>query len=155
MPSCTNLIAAVDLNHRAEGIVRRAARLAALCHGRLILLHVVEFDAGYESDYVPLLTPDQVRGDMERQARAWLLGLACHLNLTGVEIIVRSGRLHDVVTDLALERQARYILTGSPRWGVFSRLGSLARERRLLAVGCDLVGMADEWRSGRGEVIPV
>ncbi len=155
MPSYTKLIAAVDLNHRAEGIVRRAARLAALCHGRLILLHVVEFEAGYESDYVPLLTPNQVRGDMERQARAWLLGLVCHLNLTGVEIVVRSGRLNDVVTELALERQARYILTGSSKWGFFSQLGGLARDRRLLALGCDLVGMADEWRPGRGEVIPV
>lgn len=155
MPSYTKLIAAVDLNHRAEGIVRRAARLAALCHGRLILLHVVEFEAGYESDYVPLLSPDQVRGDMERQARAWLLGLVCHLNLTGVEIVVRSGRLNDVVTELALERQARYILTGSSTWGFFSQLGGLARDRRLLALGCDLVGMADEWRPGRGEVIPV
>jgi hypothetical protein len=133
------VIAALDLNEEAVRVVRRAARLADWCHARLILVHVVEHHSGFETDHVPFLTPGQVRETMQREARAWLLGLACHLELPRVEILVPSGRLGPVLADLALERRARCLVTGPSRWGNHSKLVPLAQDRRLLEAGCELV----------------
>lgn len=138
------LIAAVDLSPSAEGIIRRAARLAALCQAHLTLFHAVDFHAGYETDHVPCRTPDEVRIQMRRHARAWLLGLAYCLDVGEVEILVRAGRVRDELIGLAEERQARYILTGTSRWGPLSPLAGLARDPRLVALGCDLLIMRDK-----------
>lgn len=138
------LIAAVDLSPSAEGIIRRAAHLAALCQAHLTLFHAVDFHAGYETDHVPFRTPDEVRTQMRRRARAWLLGLACCLDVREVEILVRAGRVRDELIGFATERQARYILTGISRWGPLSPLAGLARDPRLVALGCDLLSTGSE-----------
>jgi K+-sensing histidine kinase KdpD len=37
------ILAAVDIDARATAVIAHAARLAALCQGRLVVIHVVDY----------------------------------------------------------------------------------------------------------------
>jgi len=153
MPESISLIAALDLNDQAAILIRRAGRLAAQCQARLVLAHVVDFHGGYESDHVPFLTPAQVQDQMVRHARVWLLGLVHHLEVPEVEILVRAGAVVPVLADLALARNARYLVVGTGRWGPFGKLASLVKDTRLSAAGCELISLEPASRpASRGPV---
>jgi len=85
MPTRPTIIAAVDLDGAAVGIVRRAARLAARCAGQLVIFHAVDHRPGYECDHVPLIAAADIEGQMVRYAHAWLIGLLHHLDLPFVQ----------------------------------------------------------------------
>jgi nucleotide-binding universal stress UspA family protein len=138
------VVAAVDLNARAEGVVRRAAKLAAMCQGALVIAHVVDHRAGYESDQVPLVPQSEVRAQMVRYARAWLVGLACHIDpaVGDVEIVVEVGRPRERLAALAKARHARYLLVGRSRWGLLSPVAGLVKALSGVG-GCDVLAVGD------------
>lgn len=138
------LIAAVDLGAGAQGVIRRAARLAGHCRAALVVVHVVEYHAGFECGHVPFQTPDQVRTAMVRQTRAHLVGLLHHLGLPEAQVVVRSGRPAEVIAALAEERRARYIVTGPLKWGAIGKLAALAKDPRVRRLGCDVVNVGGD-----------
>lgn len=168
MSSHPTIIAAVDLNGDALGIVRRAAKLAARCHGRLVITHVVDHRPGYESDQVPLVAAREVEGQMVRYARAWLRGLAQHLELPRAEVTISAGSPLDGIVTLAKQLQPQYLVIGRSRWGFLSRLAGLGRALEKTAKGCDLLVVSrsedpvertrqrrtGEWLSGGGRLTP-
>jgi nucleotide-binding universal stress UspA family protein len=136
------LIAAVDLNNQAAGVLRRATKLAAMCHADLVVTHVVDYRGVFESDHVPVRSPAEVQGSLTRQARAWLLGLLHHLDAAGpgVEIRVSAGQPLGEIADLATERGARFIVMGRQAWGRrFGALAGLAQDPRIQALNCDVI----------------
>lgn len=147
------LIAAVDLNGRAEGIIQRAARLARFGNLRLVVTHVVEHHTGFESDHVPFATPAQLRAALARDARAWLLGLMHHLEMPETEIVVAEGRVGEALAALAVEQRARTIVTGTLKWGAISKLAGLAADPRLRSLRCDVLHVGEEGAGGIGRRI--
>jgi nucleotide-binding universal stress UspA family protein len=121
------ILAAVDLDVRASAVIAHAARLAALCQGRLVVVHVVDYTGVYEDDHGFPQPPGAVLTDMVRHARASLLGMVYHLELATdwVEIQVPTGPVVDTLTDLAATRHPRYVLVGSTRWGSLSATAGL------------------------------
>ena len=133
------LIAAVDLNARAEGVIRRASRLAHFGDMTLVVVHVVEYHTGFESDHAPAATPRQLHAEMARAARAWLLGLLHHMNMSEAEVVVESGKPAEELAQLVATRRPRYLVTGALKWGRLSKLATLPRDPRVLAARCDVL----------------
>lgn len=146
------VIAPVDLDHKAEDIVRCACRLARLHQADLIVTHVVA-DCGAESGYAPFSSARETREGMARAARAWLVGLLHHLGIQGAEIIVTDGGLRESVAALAERRHACCIVTGQPRWGVLGRLAGLHGDARIARLGCDVVAADAGARQGRAAAL--
>lgn len=162
------ILAAVDLDARATGVIAHAARLAALCQGYLVVVHVVDYPGGYETDHGFPQPPGAVLDDMVRHARASLVGMVRHLDLPvdWVEIQVANGPTPDTLADIAAARHPRYVLIGSPRWGGLSPtagLGAALKARNggelLVVPGTNgvlpqgLMARARHWL-GRGQVVP-
>lgn len=146
------VIAPVDLDHKAEDIVRCASRLARLHQADLIVTHVVA-DCGAESGYAPFSSAREAREGMAREARAWLVGLLHHLGIQGVEIVVTDGSLRESVVALAERRRACCIVTGQSRWGVLGRLAGLQGDARIARLGCDVVAADAGTRQGRATAL--
>jgi nucleotide-binding universal stress UspA family protein len=128
MPNQPIIIAAVDLDRRALPVITHAARLAALCQGHLTLVHVVEYEGGYESDHPFPQRPGGVLDDMVRHARASLVGMVSHLELPNdwVEIRVETGPVCATLAELAAALKPRYCVVGQARLGPLSVTAGLA-----------------------------
>lgn len=134
-----SVIASVDLDRKAEDIVRCAARLARLSQAKLVVAHVVD-DYSAESSYAPFTRPGEAREAMVREANAWLVGLLHHLGIQGADIVVTQGSLSEAVVSLAEDRRACYVVTGQSRWGLLGKLSGLHDESRIAALDCDVIG---------------
>jgi hypothetical protein len=115
-------IAAVDLDTRACGVIAHAAKIAALCQGRLMVVHVVDYPGGYEPDQPSSQPHGAVLRDMVRHARASLMGMILHLDLPTdwIEIQVQTGPTVETLAALAGAYHPRYVLIGRARWGILS-----------------------------------
>jgi nucleotide-binding universal stress UspA family protein len=113
------ILAAVDMDRRAIAVIERAARLAALCQGHLILAHAVDWSGTAPGDCPFPERPGQVQGAMVRHARASLVGMVNGLDLPNdwVEILVETGPAVETLTRLIAARGAAYCLMGRPRLG--------------------------------------
>jgi hypothetical protein len=122
------VLAAVDLDHQALEVIAQAGRLAALCQGHLVVVHVVD-DTGAEAPDKPF--PER-RGDlrqaMARHARASLVGMISHLDLPNawVEVRVEFGAVAPTLAKIAADLQPRYCLVGPSRLGPLSPSAGLA-----------------------------
>lgn len=165
MPTKPTIIAAVDLDSRAPSVIAHGARLATLCGGALVVVHVVDYPGGYEADHAAPQRPDQVLEDMTRHARASLVGRVACLDLRTIspEIRVESGPVVQSLARVAAELRPRYVLVGPRRLGPLSPTGGLAAAIReagdceLLVVPVDgqrsiarLLVRAKRWLTGRG-----
>lgn len=108
------LMVAVDIDRKAPGLIRRAAKLADTAGLRLLVVHLVDFHTGFESDHVPFTSPAQLRSAMAQAAYGGLSRLVQSLGLMEAEVLVTSARLRQGLADLVLEHQARYLVTGRP-----------------------------------------
>jgi K+-sensing histidine kinase KdpD len=140
MPTHPAIVAAVDLNSRASAIIRHGAKLAALCQGELLVVHIVDYQSGFESDHAPFQSPRQVVADMVRHARASLVGMVHHLELptSHVGIRVESGPATDTLAELAAALHPRYLVVGQSRWGLLSPTQALTKAVAAQP-GCELV----------------
>lgn len=133
------VIASVDLDGKAETILRRAANLARLCQATLLVVHVVdEFCA--EPGYSPFVSPGEVRRETARTTDAWLRGLLQHVGVGQGEVSVVSGDLQTQIILLAEERHAAYVVTGQSRWGLLGKLSGLEQRLHSMNPHCQLFG---------------
>jgi hypothetical protein len=139
------ILAAVDLDRHAANVIEQAARLAALCQARLVVAHVVDGAPGYESDHPFPQRPGDLREAMTRYARAWMVGVINHLDLSNewVEIRIETGPLTRTLMDLVVGLQPRYCLLGPARLRPLSPSAGLAA-----AIGgrsdCELMRIHDQ-----------
>jgi len=146
------ILAAVDLDRRAVPVIAHAARLAGLCQGHLVLVHVVDFAGGYEADHPFPQRPGPVLDDMVRHARASLVGMVSHLDLPNdwAEIRVETGPLVDTLGRLAAALRPSYCVVGQPRFGLLSPTGGLAAVLKEQG-GCEVLavpGAGEDRREG-------
>ena len=109
------ILAAVDIDARATAVIAHAARLAALCQGRLVVVHVVDYTGGDEDDHGLPQPPGALLADMVRHARATLSGMVHHLELAKdwVEIQIPTGSVVETLADLAAAWHPNYVLIGA------------------------------------------
>ena len=138
------VLAAVDLDQRATAVIVRAADLAATCQGRLVLIHVVDYQGGYAPDQPFTQRPDQVLEQMARHSRYALLGMVMRLSLPSdwVEILVETGPLAPTLAQRAAALNARYLAVGRARLGPLSPTATLAPMLEARP-GCELVVVPD------------
>jgi nucleotide-binding universal stress UspA family protein len=142
MPLRPAIIAAVDLDGAAVGIVRRAARLASRCDGELAIFHAVDHRPGHESDQVPLIPAAEVEAEMVRYAHAWLIGLLHHLDVPNAVVVVKPGRPVDTLCELAATLHPLYVVVGRSRWGLFRPFSDLSGALERRGCDCDLLVIA-------------
>jgi nucleotide-binding universal stress UspA family protein len=152
MPNEPIILAAVDLDRRAIPVIDHAARLAALCHGHLTLVHVVDYTGGYESDHPFPQRPGRVLDDMVRHARASLVGMASHLDLPTdwAKFRVETGPVVETLARLADMLKPRYCVVGQSRLGVMSANAGLAAAMKERA-NCEVLavpGLGEEQHQG-------
>lgn len=138
------LMVAVDLDSSATGLIRRAARLARTTGLRLLIVHLVEYHSGFESDHAPFLSPAEMREAMAHTAHERLGHILKTLSLAEAGILVRTGRLRENLAELVLEQRARYLITGPLKWGFLSKLATLGSDWRLQECNCELMHLANE-----------
>jgi hypothetical protein len=128
MPTQPIILSAVDLDGHATDVIAQGARLAALCQGHLVVVHVVDYPGGYESDNPFPQRPGDVLDAMVRHARASLVGMVNHLDLPTewVQIRVETGSVTQTLADIAGALQPRYCLVGPARLGPLSPSAGLA-----------------------------
>ncbi len=122
------ILAAVDLDSRAVQVIERAARLTALCHGRLVVAHLVDHRIPMEAD-LPFSQPqDEVRTDMVRHARASLVGMVNSLDLPSnrSEVRVEPGPVVEGLAALVAQLGPRYCVIGRPRFRPLGATSGLA-----------------------------
>ncbi|MFZ0789043.1 MAG: universal stress protein [Chromatiaceae bacterium] len=148
------IIAAVDLDSRAPSVIAHGARLAALCGGRLVVVHVVDYPGGYEADHAVPQRPDQVLEDMTRHARASLVGRVACLDLPKIspEIRVETGPVVQSLARVAAELRPRYVLVGPRRLGPLSPTAGLAAATRD-AGDCELLVVPDDGHRARSRLL--
>lgn len=155
MPTQPLILAAVDLDRHATHVISQASRLAALCQGHLVLVHVID-DAGLFMPDQPFpQRPGDARDAMARHARASLVGMVSHLDLPSdwVEIRVEVGPLTQTLAGIASAIQPRYCLLGSARLGPLSPSAGL-----VAALGtrsdCELLTVPMRHRADDAGIIP-
>lgn len=153
MTNRPSIIAAVDLDGHTSDVVEHAAKVAALSRARLIIVHVVDYQGGFESDHAAVHTPAQLRKAMIDHARASLVGLVHLLDLPvgQVEIIVEPGAVADTLASLAAALHPVYVLVGRSRWGMLGGLAGLEKVLKSRA-GCDLLVVPASGSTGSGLV---
>jgi hypothetical protein len=152
MPNQPIILAAVDLDRRAVPVIAHAARLAGLCQGHLVVVHVVDYAGGYESDHPFPQRPGRVLDDMVRHARASLVGMASHLDLPNdwAEIRVETGPVVETLAKLAGVLKPRYCVVGQSRFGLLSANAGVAAALKDPS-GCEVLavpGLGEERHRG-------
>ncbi len=128
MPTRPSILAAVDLDRHAVPVIAQAARLAALCQGHLVVVHVVDDAGGYGPELHFTQRPGDIQSAMARHARASLVGMVSHLDLPNdwTEIRVETGPFTRTLADLVAALQPRYCLVGPAHLGPLSPSAGLA-----------------------------
>jgi len=147
------ILAAVDLDSRAIQVIERAARLAALCHRRLVVAHLVDHRVPMEAD-LPFSQPqDEVRADMVRYARASLVGMINSLDLpnTLTEVRIETGPVIEGIGALVAQLGPRYCVIGRPRLRSLGATAGLAAALNSRG-DCELLEVSGAASAGTGKL---
>ena len=92
MQTYRRILAAIDLGKHGEQVMRRAAQLAKAHGAKLIVVHIVDYTPGFESDHIPFRTPGEMQTAIADLARKKLDEMLKRLNLAAADAIVITGR---------------------------------------------------------------
>lgn len=124
------VLLATDLSSRCDRALDRSALLARQWHAGLVVVTVVDADAGRHVD----LSSARRRADASRKIKREIARTDADLT---VEVVVREGDVGDQVADVAARTGSSLIVTGTARNELFGRLvlgttvERLARSSRL------------------------
>jgi nucleotide-binding universal stress UspA family protein len=95
------ILAAVDLDAHTELVLQRAWRLARRFEAALLVLHVVDDHAGFESDHGASLTGPQLNASLAKEAERRLHSLLERVGAPGVEVRAVVGEPKQACLELA------------------------------------------------------
>jgi nucleotide-binding universal stress UspA family protein len=101
METYRRILAAVDLDAHTELVLQRAWRLARRFEAALLVLHVVDYHAGFESDHCAALTGPQLNAALAKAAEQHLQALLERIGARGVEVRAVVGEPKQVCRALA------------------------------------------------------
>lgn len=113
MEKLTTIIAALDLEAGSDGVLARAIQVAAAHAAQLIVLHVIEAEPVLQMASHLNLGESDLRDRLEQQALAAIepLVIECR-RLRRTDVRVAFGSPHEVIVDVARERDADLIVLG-------------------------------------------
>lgn len=110
MSDYQRILAIVELNQDDTQVLRRAAQLSRWSGAPLLVLHVLDYQAGFECDQAPVLTRQQVETSLQEAARAKIDATLARLGVTQAHVLVLRGKPQDVAPATAREWQADLIV---------------------------------------------
>jgi nucleotide-binding universal stress UspA family protein len=102
----------MDANDAA--VLRRAAQIARLSQSEFTVLHVVDYNGGYEADQFPVVSSYQVKAAMVRAAQQRIALLLERQGAGQARIEVVVGRLDRAVPKLVAEWSSELVIIGGP-----------------------------------------
>jgi universal stress protein A len=122
-----HILAAVDFGENSAKVLQQAMAMAQLCAAKLSVMHVVNYSASSDTDYM-LPDADELENKMIEAARNQIKELLQREALTGsVHAIIRSGRPKIEIVRAAEQEGADLIVVGAHgRHGIAGLLGSTA-----------------------------
>jgi nucleotide-binding universal stress UspA family protein len=129
------VVAACDLAAGAETGVSFAADMATRLGRPLLLLHVVPTPDDYGVHYLPEASLEQIRRENQEEGERALAEFAARENLDDAGRLVVQGGVTNRLVQVASERRACLITTGSRHLSGLERL-------LLTSIGSDLAGAA-------------
>ena len=113
MQTYRRILAAIDLGKHGEQVMRRAAQLAKAHGAKLIVVHIVDYTPGFESDHIPFRTPGEMPTTIADLARKKLNEMLKRLNLAAADAIVITGRPEREIHYLVEQQRADMLVVGS------------------------------------------
>jgi len=113
MGTYKRILALVAFDSDAAAVAKRAVQLSRSYGATLALAAVVDYTAGFESDHVPFLTPDEMRQAIARDMREKLDRMMAEVGAAGCEIIVGCGSEQKVVAEITRSWRPDLVLVGS------------------------------------------
>ncbi|MEX1667728.1 universal stress protein [Zhongshania guokunii] len=140
MPNYRLILTAIDLSEEADGVLERAAGMAAQHGAELHLLHVVEpLSLAYGGD-IPM-DFSEVQLQLQKQAETALAKYAERLTIPPAQCHLLSGRPDAQIHELSKSLGANLIIVGSHgRKGLALLLGSTANGV-LHGADCDVLAV--------------
>lgn len=119
MSDYQRILAIIELDQDDTQVLRRAAQLSRWSGAPLLVLHVLDYQAGFECDQAPVLTRQQVETSLQEAARAKIGATLARLGVTQAHVLVLRGRPQEVAPATAREWQADLIVCSkSARYGL-------------------------------------
>lgn len=113
MEAYRRILAAVDLDANTELVLHRAWRLARRFDSELLVLHVVDYHAGFESDYIGSLTGPQLNAALADQAEKRLRAMLDRVGARGVEVRAVVGDLKKACREFATAWRPDLVVVGA------------------------------------------
>ncbi len=113
METYRRILAAVDLDANTELVLQRAWRLARRFDAALLVLHVVDYHAGFESDHCCSLTGPQLNAALGKHAEQRLHTLLERVGARGVEVRAVMGEPKKVCREIAAAWQPDLAVVGA------------------------------------------
>jgi nucleotide-binding universal stress UspA family protein len=108
------ILAVVDMDANDVAVLRRATQIARLSQTEMTVLHVVDYNGGYEADQFPMVSSYQVKAAMVRAAQQRIALLLERQGAGQARIEVIVGRLDRVVPKLVAEWNSELVIIGGP-----------------------------------------
>jgi nucleotide-binding universal stress UspA family protein len=135
------ILAVVDMDANDAAVLRRAAQIARLSQSEFTVLHVVDYNGGYEADQFPVVSSYQVKAAMVRAAQQRIALLLERQGAGQARIEVVVGRLDRAVPKLVAEWNSELVIIGGPeaKFGLnrITRVCSSAQNFDVLTVQTD------------------
>lgn len=119
MSDYQRILAIVELNQDDTQVLRRAAQLSHWSGAPLLVLHVLDYQAGFECDQAPVLTRQQVETSLQDAARAKIDATLARLGVTQAHVLIARGKPHEAAPATAQEWQADLVVCSkAARYGL-------------------------------------
>lgn len=107
------ILAPVDLGAHTEPVLRRAWRLARRFDAELLVLHAVDYHAGFESDHIASLTGPQLNAALATEAEKRLRAMLDRVGARGAEVRAVVGEPQKACRELAATWRADLVVVGA------------------------------------------
>ena len=152
MSDYQRILAIVELDQDDTQVLKRATQLSRWSGAPLLVLHVLDYQPGFECDQAPVLTRQQVETSLQEAARAKIGATLARLGVAPAHVLVLRGKPQEVAPATAREWQADLIVfSKSARYGLdharpaFGRACAYTGE--LLSVRAERVGLGVRLRA--------
>lgn len=108
------ILAVVDMDANDVAVLRRATQIARIGQTEITVLHVVDYNGGYEADQFPMVSSYQVKAAMVRAAQQRIALLLERQGAGQARIEVIVGRLDRAVPKLVAEWSSELVIIGGP-----------------------------------------
>jgi nucleotide-binding universal stress UspA family protein len=108
------ILAVVDMDANDTAVLRRAVQIARISQTEVTVLHVVDYNGGYEADQFPMVSSYQVKAAMVRAAQQRIALLLERHGAGQARIEVMVGRLDRAVPKLVAEWCSELVIIGGP-----------------------------------------